>query len=228
MYFILYYIISLFLPHFYPYYYYYYLQLPPHYYLILPHVVVVVVVVVVVMTRAVCDASSSRAPRDSASRKQGKADITKAIGFFLASTFIPYASLLRFHVTCERRGGLRDGKVLTENIDGLPSKTKSTTFAFILSDCKKLVDGAFKEFLAFEELGRYNNFKDEWFAHRSKNRTRGSRSFKVPWQRLEAAQDFGFKRKQVSIMRTNILMATCSSSPNFSVNPKKHPGMWKL
>ena len=42
-------------------------------------------------------------PRDSASRKQGKANITKAIGFF-SSTFIPNASFLRFHVTCERRG----------------------------------------------------------------------------------------------------------------------------
>ena len=46
--------------------------------------------------------------------------------------------------------GLRDGKVLTENIDGLPSKNKDYNFRFILSDRKKLVDEAFKEFLALK------------------------------------------------------------------------------
>ena len=125
--------------------------------------------------------------------------------------------------------GLRDGKVLTENIDGITFKNKEYNFRFILSDRKKLVDEAFKEFLALKNWEGTITANTQGGLHTEAKIVRGDhealkyrgnalKRHKI-WFQKET--DFYYAYKYTGWQHA-VLPAT------FSVDPKKHPGMWKL
>ena len=125
--------------------------------------------------------------------------------------------------------GLRDGKVLTENIDGITFRNKEYNFRFILSDQKKLVDEAFKEFLALKKWEGTITPKTKGGLHTDAKIVRGDhealkyrgnalKRHKI-WFQKETGFYYAYK---YTGWQHAVLPAT------FSVDPKRHPGMWHL
>ena len=164
------------------------------------------------MLRSAWDAVGERSCpdiRDRASRKQANADTTRAIGFSpLSHTEISMKS----HASNE---GLRDGKVLTENIDGITFRNKEYNFRFILSDRKKLVDEAFKEFLALKKWEGTITANTKGGLHTDAKIVRGDHeALKYRGNAFEAAQDLVSKGNRFLLCIQIHWLATCSPSGN--------------